>query len=786
MKAKITFAATFLSLLSLLFSCNLEEVKEQPAVETGAVIDITATTAGVEVNILRNGGAPIITRGVYWSSHSNPTAQDNIVEEGSGKGEFVATITGLTPKGTYYARGFATNSIGTTMGEVVTFITQSSLATIETLDISVIRSTSAQSGGTIVSDGGSTITAKGVCWSTQENPTIEDSKSEDGEGDDPFTSEITGLNANETYYVRAYATNTRGTAYGQQVSFTTQEGIAYVTTSSITSVTSNSATVNSEVIDDSGFAVTERGIVWGTSPSPTIESNREISGSGVGQYSVELTNLLPNVKYFVRSYAINSKATAYGEELSFTTNAELPLLTTKEPSSVIYNAISTGGTISYNGGADITHRGVCWSTSPNPTVDGSFTSDGTGIGTFTSQIEELQPATTYYLRAYATNIAGTGYGQEVEVTTLPVLRFTIPNFTDSRVYKITYNGVQYGEVAKEYLRRSTTFHAQAVIAYPSNNLEEPYKSNLTNGFVAQLLLLTNNAGDSQTIGAVHGGKVAFNLESGELATYSEGSSANPFTTLYLPVGGEITGDPIAGSVEATVEADIITDIRGDESNIYPVVKIGIQYWMGKNLNTTKYNSTLGYGDIPTNISDSEWSGLNLAANYSPAVSVHGYPDANSAEAQPLREKLGVLYSYLAISGASSIAAATFDANGNMEDNLSPQGWIVPTKGELDMLYNYMGNVSTYTKRLREFLDESGVPTNISGKEDENITGFAARNGSYRNHGGNFVALGNANGAFFWSRTKGTDDPAGKGWSLNLVSRYEQQYMRAFSIRSIRK
>jgi len=95
---------------------------------------------------------------------------------------------------------------------------------LSTTAITDITQTTAKSGGNITSDGGAPITVHGVCWSTNENPTIDDNKTEDGTGAGSFTSSVTGLEPNTTYYLRAYATNSAGTSYGSIMSFTTQEG----------------------------------------------------------------------------------------------------------------------------------------------------------------------------------------------------------------------------------------------------------------------------------------------------------------------------------------------------------------------------------------------------------------------------------------------------------------------------------------------------------------------------------------------------------------------------------
>ena len=100
---------------------------------------------------------------------------------------------------------------------------------LSTADISAITQTTATSGGNITSDGGETIISRGVCWSTSQNPTIADSKSADGTGTGAFTSSLTGLTAGTTYYVRAYATNSAGIAYGNELSFLTSSAGTTVT-----------------------------------------------------------------------------------------------------------------------------------------------------------------------------------------------------------------------------------------------------------------------------------------------------------------------------------------------------------------------------------------------------------------------------------------------------------------------------------------------------------------------------------------------------------------------------
>jgi len=96
----------------------------------------------------------------------------------------------------------------------------------------------------------------------------------------------------------------------------------------------------------------------------------------------------------------------------------IPTVTTASTTNITYNSATSGGTVTAAGGSSVTARGVCWSTSPSPTIADPHTTDGSGLGTFTSQITGLEPSTTYYVRAYATNSFGTAYGNEESFTTL--------------------------------------------------------------------------------------------------------------------------------------------------------------------------------------------------------------------------------------------------------------------------------------------------------------------------------------------------------------------------------
>jgi len=225
----------FIALLSVIsFNCQKEPGSENnpagpttalPIITTTGVSSITSTTAAGGGTISSDGGAAVTTRGVCWNTAPNPVVTGNHSTDGNGTGTFISAITGLTASTTYYARAYATNSVGTAYGTEISFTTTNTalaLTTLTTTAISSITTTTASGGGNISTDGGATVTARGICWSTAPNPGIAlSTKTSDGTGAGTFSSSITGLAPNTNYYVRAYATNSVGTAYGNQQTFTT-------------------------------------------------------------------------------------------------------------------------------------------------------------------------------------------------------------------------------------------------------------------------------------------------------------------------------------------------------------------------------------------------------------------------------------------------------------------------------------------------------------------------------------------------------------------------------------
>jgi len=435
-----------------------------PTVNTINVSDITSTTVSCGGHVVSEGGAVVTAYGVCWSTSHNPTINNTHTNDGSGSGPFSSLIMGLTPNTTYYVRAYATNSAGTAYGEEVTFTTACNTVTINIIGttsvnygqsvtltahgassyqwntgtssssitvsptstinytvtgtdsygctatatitvtvipiiptvttsvVSDITANSASCGGNVTSNGGSIVTARGVCWSTSQNPTVSDSHTTNGSGNGSFSSYITGLMPNTTYYVRAYATNSVGTGYGVQKTFTTNCNTVNLSITGTTTIDYGESTT----LTASGASSYQ----WSTNATT---ASITVSPTTTTTYTVTGTN----------SYGCTATASA-----TVTVNSLVPTVTTNNVSSITTNSASCGGNVTSNGGANVTARGVCWSTSQNPTVSGSHTTDGSGTGSFTSSLTGLTPNTTYYVRAYATNSKGTGYGEQKSFTTL--------------------------------------------------------------------------------------------------------------------------------------------------------------------------------------------------------------------------------------------------------------------------------------------------------------------------------------------------------------------------------
>ena len=608
-------------------------------------------------------------------------------------GDMMEYVGYATINGTEMESQRITQAQGTSQTFVLQFdATQLYAPSVMTASVSDITAVSATCGGIITSDGGAIVTARGVCWSTSHNPTVSSNHTTDGSGTGSFTSTLTSLTPNTTYYVRAYATNSAGTAYGNEVSFATECDSVSVNISGNTEINyGESATLTATGADTyhwSNNAATETITV-----TPIITTTYTVTG----------TNLYG----------------CYDEDsITVTVNPVVPTVST---GSVVLtpNSATCGGNVTSDGGIAVTARGVCYSTSPNPTISGSHTTDGTGTGSFTSSLTSLTAGTTYFVRAYATNSVGTAYGEEVSfvAAVLPVVNTATPtnimatsatcggNVTNDGSAVVTDRGVCWSTTHNPTTSNSHTTDGSGTGSFTSS------LTGLTTGTTYYVRAYATNS-----LGTAYGIEVSFTT-----------------TTEY--------GQPCSG-------AATVTDI---DNNTYNTVQIGDQCWMRENLRTTRY---------------SNGTHIALGNDTSSTTAYRYYPDDDSSNVSTC----GYLYNGKAVMGNSSSSSA----NPSGVQGICPDGWHVPSDAEWTQLTNYVSSQSQYvcggdnTYIAKALASTTGWNSNSNtcvvgnNPSANNATGFSALPaGWYYGHG---CCLGD--NVFFWSASEGYYD-----WSYTIFCLY---------------
>lgn len=302
---------------------------------------------------------------------------------------------------------------------------EKTLAGVTTQDPTNISAVSAQLNGTITSEGKPPYTERGFVYATTPQPSLGNmirKITAPVNTNTIFSANVDGLDLNITYYVRAYATNNIGTAYGNEVSFTAKV-LPTLNTLSVSDITSSTAKFNAMITSEGSPSYNERGFVFATTSQPTLSTTiRKITAekNANTNYYANVNGLSLNTTYYVRAYAINNDGTAYGNEVSFTSEAELATLSTKTATNITTTTAILGGYIMTTGTPSYTERGVCYGTSPMPTIDNNskVIITGSGTGNFTQQVSGLISGIKYYVRAYAKlGDSRAAYGDEISFTT---------------------------------------------------------------------------------------------------------------------------------------------------------------------------------------------------------------------------------------------------------------------------------------------------------------------------------------------------------------------------------
>jgi PKD repeat protein len=288
--------------------------------------------------------------------------------------------------------------------------------TVITAQVTDTTANTVTCGGEVTDIGGTEVTARGVCWMTSPNPAITDNITSDGAGPGTFTSHITGLTPSTVYYVRAYATNSAGTAYGAALTFTTTEEVNSPPVAEFT-ITPGEGTVLTIFNFDATSCSDPEDL------TETLQVRWDWENDGLFDTDFSTNKVLNHQFTEVGTYQVIlevkdtkglSTSTVKTLEVSI---GPAPIVITAPVTDTTAHSANCGGEVTDIGGTEVTARGVCWNTSPNPTITDYLTIDGEGPGIFTSHMSGLESNTLYYVRAYATNGAGTSYGDEENFTT---------------------------------------------------------------------------------------------------------------------------------------------------------------------------------------------------------------------------------------------------------------------------------------------------------------------------------------------------------------------------------
>ena len=458
-----------------------------PSLSTTAISSITTTSATSGGNITSAGGSSITARGVVWSTNTNPNITlTTKTSNGTGTGSFTSTLTNLTPKTTYYVRAYATNSAGTTYGNEITFTTSdsSSLMGIPCLGTPTVKDID---GNTY-----NTVQIGTQCW-TKENLRV--TKYRDGSVIPlDVSGGTTGGGTGQTWSSR---TTGARTVYGHSAANLATYGYLYnwyaVADSkglclsgwhvpSDTEWTTLTTYLGGENV--AGGKMKSTGTTYWNSPNTGASNESGLTAlpggwrnSAGNFFNISYNAFFWSATHYATSLAwirylyystgnvlsVNGGVKSFGASVrclkDTSSIVSIPTLSTTAIAAITTTSANSGGNITSDGGASITAGGVVWSTTANPTIAlTTKTSNGTGTGSFTSTLTNLTPKTTYYVRAYAINSAGTGYGNEITFTTTDssgVMGIPCPGTpTVQDIDGNTYNTVQIGTQCwtKENLR----------------------------------------------------------------------------------------------------------------------------------------------------------------------------------------------------------------------------------------------------------------------------------------------------------------------------------------------
>ena len=462
-----------------------------PAVTSAVVSSITSTTARFSSSVKNHGGETVTEVGFYYSTEPAVDPATALkVNQPYSQDAFSIDVENLNVYTKYYVMAYATNSAGTTYSDVATFTTDSSYPTVQTVGATDINSQGATLSGAVVSDNGASITERGfVYMQGTGTPTTDSYKLKVSGKTGEYTGALSGLEPNKKYSFRAYAINSKGTAYGEVMTFLTVTGLPKVSAVDVSKITATSATITADVTDHGGETVSEVGFYYSLDPAVDDETAVKVVKNYAGAaFSESLSNLEIFTTYYVKAYAVNSAGVAYSTVVSFKTLADVPVVITVGASEVNSGGALLSGTVDTDNGARITERGFVWMQGDGlpTTSDHKLKTSGT-TGDFTASLTGLNPNQKYSFRAYAINSMGTSYGAVMTFSTVA----SLPKLSATKVSNITTTSADFtssvldhgGETVTEvgfYYSKTEDVDVQTAFKVSENYSSDSFSINVDN------------------------------------------------------------------------------------------------------------------------------------------------------------------------------------------------------------------------------------------------------------------------------------------------------------------
>ena len=533
-----------------------------PPTVTTTVAASSITTSSASSGGQTITGTSITAKGVVWNTTASPTLASNLgsTNDGTGTSNFSSSITALSAETQYNVRAYATNVGGTGYGTNVSFYTLSNEPTAAASSFSASANGSAQVdlSWTAATFPGSGATATGYIVLRRTDAT------------DPATTNVTDgvapaslslpsgttLLTTITSGATASYSNT-GLLSSQQYNYiiipftwdgsnaatynyyltsaptsnaTTAAGFPSVVTNSISSISQNSANSGGNTLTTGGSSITDKGVVWATSSTPTLSNSYTSDGTGTADYSSSLTGLSAQTLYYVRAYVTNTSGTSYGNEVSFRTFSAQPTAQASSASATVNGAgsISVSFTAATFPSSGATQAGyaVVYAAGTTPTLSSaSGTAPSAGTGTLLTITPTNLPSTP------STSISITGLTAGVSYNVM-IVPFTWDGSNAS-----TYN----------YLTTSAPTASVTAVSTPS--------------------VTTTTAGSTTSTSASSGGS-AIDAASGNISAKGVvwGLSANPTISSNSGITSDGTGTGSYSSSLTGLSAQTLYNYRAYVTN----------------------------------------------------------------------------------------------------------------------------------------------------------------------------------------------------------------------------